>query len=123
MADRVLHLVDRLRGIYTLAVDDGCGPLDGSDTFTRKYETDPLLHQAADCIEALERGEQVDITRIVAKLYTPADIFNLGHLIVSPISREAIKEILKLSGDNYPTCDGEQCNECQDDPNCHFILE
>lgn len=27
-------LVNRLRGIYTIPVDDGAGPLNGSDTFT-----------------------------------------------------------------------------------------
>ena len=27
-------LINRLRGIYTVAVDDGAGPLNGENTFT-----------------------------------------------------------------------------------------
>lgn len=46
-------IVNRLRGIYTLGVNDGAGPLDGKDTFTRKFETPPIHQEAADAIEAL----------------------------------------------------------------------
>lgn len=49
----VLRLTDRLRGVYTLAVNDGAGPLNGSDTFTRKFETPPIQKEAAAEIERL----------------------------------------------------------------------
>ena len=48
-------LVDRLRGVYTVPVNDGAGPLNGSDTFTRRFETPPIQHEAAARIEALEQ--------------------------------------------------------------------
>lgn len=47
-------LVERLRGIYRLGVNDGAGLLNGKDTFTRQFETPPIQRQAADRIEALE---------------------------------------------------------------------
>lgn len=50
---KTLKLTDRLRGIYTIPVNDGAGLLDGKDTFTRNFETTPIQHEAADVIEAL----------------------------------------------------------------------
>ena len=47
-------LKDRLRGIYNIPVNDGAGPLNGSMVFTRKFETPPIHHEAADYIELLE---------------------------------------------------------------------
>lgn len=47
-------LPERLRGIYRLGVNDGAGPLNGSDTFTREFQTPPIQRQAADRIEQLE---------------------------------------------------------------------
>lgn len=71
-APRALHcyasLVDRLRGIYTIPVNDGAGPLNGKDTFTRKFEgLPPINDKAADAIVELltmlkrfaNRGEQL----------------------------------------------------------------
>lgn len=61
-------LVDRLRGIYTIPVNDGAGPLNGSDTFTQKFEGLPPIHgHAANAIVELlamlkrfaDRGEQI----------------------------------------------------------------
>ena len=61
-------LVDRLRGIYTIPVNDGVGPLNGSDTFTRTFEgLPPIQGKAADAIVELltmlkrfaDRGEQL----------------------------------------------------------------
>jgi hypothetical protein len=46
-------LCDRLRGRYTLGVNDGAGPLNGSDTFTREFQTPPIQREAAEAIEAL----------------------------------------------------------------------
>jgi hypothetical protein len=34
-------LINRLRGIYTIPVNDGAGPLNGSDTFSRKFDGVP----------------------------------------------------------------------------------
>ena len=48
-------LVDRLRGIYNIAVNDGAGLLDGKDTYTREFGTTPIQSEAADRIEQLER--------------------------------------------------------------------
>jgi hypothetical protein len=49
-----LKLQDRLRGIYTLAVNDGAGLLNGKDTFTRKFPTPPIQKEAADALDRLE---------------------------------------------------------------------
>lgn len=56
-------LVDRLRGIYTIPVDDGAGLLNGKDTFTRKFETSPINHEAAAEIDAV-RAERDHWKRI-----------------------------------------------------------
>lgn len=46
-------LVDRLRGVYTVPVNDGAGLLNGKDTFTRAFEVAPIQKEAADEIERL----------------------------------------------------------------------
>lgn len=48
-------LVNRLRGIYTIPVNDGAGPLDGSDTFARAFPVPPINGEAADEIEQLRQ--------------------------------------------------------------------
>lgn len=53
------NLVNRLRGIYTLPVDDGAGLLDDKDTFTRGFPTPPIMHEAAMRIEELEASERI----------------------------------------------------------------
>lgn len=67
MSDRVLDLVDRLRGIYTVAVNDGAGPLLGKDTFTRVNDgfIPPIQKEAADEIERL-RAQIADLERQLA---------------------------------------------------------
>ena len=52
-------IVNRLRGIYTLGVNDGAGLLDGKDTFTRKFDTPPIQQEAADAIEALLAAQNI----------------------------------------------------------------
>lgn len=48
-------LVNRLRGIYTIPVNDGAGPLNGKDTVTRTFgNLPPIMGEAADAIETLE---------------------------------------------------------------------
>ena len=46
------RLTDRLRGIYTIPVNDGAGLLDGKHTFTRTFPTVPIQVEAAERIEA-----------------------------------------------------------------------
>lgn len=48
-------ICQRLRGIYTVPVNDGAGLLDGKDTFTRQFETAPIQHEAANEIEKLRQ--------------------------------------------------------------------
>jgi hypothetical protein len=68
-----LNLVDRLRGIYRVPVNDGAGPLNGSMTHTRKFETPPIQHEAAATIERLSRDciclkeERTRLTRELAE--------------------------------------------------------
>jgi hypothetical protein len=47
-------LVNRLRGIYTVPVNDGAGLLNGKDTFTREFPVAPIQQEAASEIERLE---------------------------------------------------------------------
>lgn len=46
-------LTDRLRGIYTVPVNDGAGLLNGQDTFTRTFTTSPINLEAAEAIDRL----------------------------------------------------------------------
>jgi len=47
-------LVKRLRGEYEIPVNDGAGPLDGKDTFTRTFPVPPIHTEAANAIEELQ---------------------------------------------------------------------
>lgn len=50
------ELCDRLRGIYTIPVNDGAGPLNGKDTFTREFPGGvPIQYEAAARLEAMAR--------------------------------------------------------------------
>jgi hypothetical protein len=42
----------RLRGTYSIPVNDGAGPLNGSTTFVRTFSAPPIQAAAADLIEA-----------------------------------------------------------------------
>lgn len=52
-------IVERLRGVYRVAIKDGLGPVgageepDNPDAFVRHFETPPIQHEAADIITAL----------------------------------------------------------------------
>lgn len=46
-------LLNRLRGIYTVPVNDGAGLLNGKDTFTRSFQPSPINVEAAQAIERL----------------------------------------------------------------------
>lgn len=91
-----LELVDRLRGIYALPVNDGLGLLDGSDVFKRAFETSPLHHEAAQVIERLQAGEDIDTYDLVLRLSQPVDPHEMGKLYVLPIFNEAIRAIAEL---------------------------
>lgn len=51
--ENLAPLVDRLRGKVILAVNDGCGPLNGSDYFERSFPASKQAMEAADVIEQL----------------------------------------------------------------------
>ena len=95
-----LQLVDRLRGIYHLPVNDGAGPLNGSMVFSRTYENkDPLQHRAALLIERLQAGEAVEwleVNTLCMELIEPADPLGMGKLYLVPIRHEAYSEIIRL---------------------------
>lgn len=57
--ENLASLVDQLRGKVILKVDDGCGPLNGSDTFERMFQTSRLAMKAADEIERLRAALKV----------------------------------------------------------------
>lgn len=49
-----LSLVERLRGVYSIPVNDGAGPLNGQEIVTRQFTGLPPIHgEAADAIEQL----------------------------------------------------------------------
>lgn len=47
-------LTNQLRGKYTVPINDGAGPLDGSTEFKREFEVPAIHIEAADMIENLE---------------------------------------------------------------------
>lgn len=59
-----LRLVDRLRGIYTVPVNDGAGLLNGSDTFTRTFEAPPIQKEAAALIDDLTDALEAAVSTI-----------------------------------------------------------
>lgn len=40
-------LIQRLMGVYNIPINDGCGPIDGKDVFTRKFDNLPLINGEA----------------------------------------------------------------------------
>ena len=49
-------ICERLRGIYNIPVNDGAGPLNGSNIFTREFpDRPPIQIAAADHIEELRK--------------------------------------------------------------------
>jgi hypothetical protein len=71
-----LRLVDRLRGIYTIPVNDGAGPLNGKMTFTPEepFFVPPIQKEAADEIERLRAALALaeDEARRYAEFYPPS---------------------------------------------------
>lgn len=94
---RIENLVDRLRGIYVLAIDDGLGPLDGKMVHETRYDTTPLKSEAAHAIEIIEEGETYDgVEDLIKRLMTPCDPLDTGREYVIPIHREAAQHLNAL---------------------------
>lgn len=52
-------LINRLRGIYTIPIKDGAGPLNGKTQFTQKFEgLPPINEEAAKAIEHLLQNQK-----------------------------------------------------------------
>jgi len=49
-------LIERLRGLIRVPVNDGAGLLDGKDFFERQFPASKIALEAADRIEALEKA-------------------------------------------------------------------
>jgi hypothetical protein len=100
-------LPDRLRGIYHIPVDDGAGPLNGKDIYSRDFgDQGNLQRRAAIVIECLQNGETIDvdvIDEIVDELVVPDDPLGMGHTYVVPIRKEAAERIKHLWDELRPT--------------------
>ena len=72
---QTLKLIDRLRGIYTIPVNDGGGLLNGKDTFTRTFPVPPINVEAAGEIETLETLVRT-LAASLAPLASVADRFD-----------------------------------------------
>jgi hypothetical protein len=99
--ERKSQLVNRLRGVYHIPVRDGAGPLNGSNTFTREFKgLPPIYGDAANMIEALERGEYVsehDRKVMVDRLLTEDYYMGPAYAAyVPPILEEAANRISVL---------------------------
>ena len=57
-------LIQRLRGIYTVPVNDGAGLLNGKDTFTRAFDVPPIHKEAADRIAELEANLAIAVREV-----------------------------------------------------------
>lgn len=98
--ERAAQLVNRLRGIYHIPIRDGAGPLDGSDTFTRAFSGMPEIQaEAADTIEALERGDIVPqsiVESLIRRLLVADHYMNMPNKYVPPIHNEAAERLRTL---------------------------
>lgn len=98
--ERAAELVNRLRGIYNIPIRDGHGPLDGSDTFTQKFNTPEIQQRAADYIDKLEGYQPVDsekITALIAELRAPGHHMRLPDPYCPPINLEAADRLEYLT--------------------------
>lgn len=72
MSDLGMNLVDRLRGIYAVALADGSGLLNGKDTHAGTFKPlAPIQGEAADEIESLRaagRGREKRIGMLEERL-------------------------------------------------------
>ena len=102
---RHLDLVDRLRGEYHLPVNDGAGPLNGSMTFSRKFETPPIQHEAAAEITRLRSALEFIAAQGGKTLIAPSmgEDFDKGHQLgankafeqMADVARDAIRSTTK----------------------------
>lgn len=80
-----IDLIQRLRGIYNIPVQDGCGPLNGSDTFTREFYVPPISLEAAECIEQMQKV--IDAARCICQQHdTGKD---------STLANEELRQVLR----------------------------
>lgn len=98
--DRTKTLVNRLRGIYDISINDGAGPIDGSMIYTRDFGNQGSLQsRAAETIERLEKGKHIEwgeINILIAELVEPDDPMGIGKKFIVPIRREAAQRIYDL---------------------------
>jgi hypothetical protein len=75
-----LRLIDRLRGIYTVPVNDGAGLLNGNDTFTppEPFFTPAIQKEAAERIEKLDAAyrDAISALRYIRLHY--GDLYGVG---------------------------------------------
>lgn len=103
----MLDLVSRLRGVYFVPVNDGAGPLNGKDSFTREFHVAPIQREAADRIERLEIA-----CRAVLHSILNTDLEGNILWILPPHQAEAVHEsaaerladVLGLHGDLNRGC-------------------
>ncbi len=93
-----MSLVNRLRGIYDVPVNDGAGLLDGKDTFTRSFAMPPICLQAADEIEALTTElaatqEECEMLRKFAQQCSAAVEANQAELAAKTAEVERLRKI------------------------------
>jgi hypothetical protein len=77
----VSELIERLRGIYTIPVNDGAGLLDGKDTFTRTFDVPPIQLEAADALARLaeENATLHEALMFVTRDEVDADDFQCAY--------------------------------------------
>ena len=67
-----------MRGIYTVPVNDGCGPLNGSMECTRTFDVPPIHKEAADAIER----KDADIAELRARIAdAPTVCANIDNIV------------------------------------------
>lgn len=83
-------LVDRLRGIYSIPINDKAGPLNGKNAYVgRSFFTGKIMHEAAEEIERLRKdatrpailtaGEEKELAEILSKM-TPGEFETGGQV-------------------------------------------
>lgn len=69
-------LIERLRGTYRIPVNDGAGPLNGSNEFVRFFKPTPIMVEAADRIAELE-AEVARLRDVANRYYDESDCVDM----------------------------------------------
>lgn len=107
-------LVDRLRGVYSVPVNDGAGPLDGKDTFTREFKTPPIQHEAAleiECLAAELEAARRRVAELEARFPKTADgvaILPGMRLWDANLDEAVVKWVAHETGHVEPQYDGDE---------------